>query len=90
MILLKARVIPRSSRTVFAGIDERGLRLKVKAPPVEGAANKECVSFLAKTFGVSKSSVSLLKGQTSKSKTFSIQGLTKEQAVNILSAIIDK
>ena len=87
-ISISVRVKPRASRTKFAGRDEQGIRLDIKAPPVEGAANKECIRFLAKTFGVTKNAVTLIRGQKNKNKVFEIQGISLEKAVVILRNII--
>jgi uncharacterized protein (TIGR00251 family) len=44
------------------------IKIKVTAPPVDGAANKACIKFLAKYFKVSKSSIEIISGQTSRTK----------------------
>ena len=44
------------------------LKLKVTAPPVEGAANKMCIKFLAKNLSVSPSSLEIIAGHTSRTK----------------------
>ncbi|WP_353661298.1 DUF167 family protein [Hydrogenimonas sp. SS33] len=59
---------PASSRNEIAGIYDDTLKVKVKAPAVEGAANKELVKFLAKLFKVPKSEVVFVSGETSKRK----------------------
>ena len=67
-------VQPRASRTRIVG--EHGDRLKVQiaAPPVDGEANAELLSFLAATFGVPKRDVALLAGETGKRKTVRLPG----------------
>ncbi len=59
---------PRSSKNAIVGLHGDALKIKLKAPPVEGAANKMCLQFLAKTLGVSKSSLEILSGQSSRTK----------------------
>ncbi|WP_201351812.1 DUF167 domain-containing protein [Hydrogenimonas urashimensis] len=59
---------PASSRNEIAGVFDDTLKVKVKAPAVEGAANKELVKFLAKLFKVPKSEVRFVSGETSKRK----------------------
>lgn len=68
------RVVPRSSRTATAGEHDGALRVRVAAPPVEGAANEELVRFLARTFGVPARSVELLSGHASKLKRVRVAG----------------
>ena len=58
----------------------------MKAPPVEGAANKECIRFLAKTFHVPKGAVKLTRGMKSREKTFEIKGIAIEQATDIINS----
>ncbi len=59
---------PASGKNEIAGIYDDTLKVKVKAPAVEGAANKELVKFLAKRFKVPKSEVRFVSGETSKRK----------------------
>jgi uncharacterized protein (TIGR00251 family) len=54
------------------------LRVKIAAPPVDGAANEELVRVLAKTFDVSRSAVTIVSGQTGKVKQISIKGRTND------------
>lgn len=55
------------------------LSIKLTAPPVEGAANKAAIEFLADELGIKKSQITLLSGHTSRQKTFEIAGLTDDQ-----------
>ncbi len=50
----------------------RVLRVKIAAPPVEGKANKEIVTFMAKTLGIPKSAVELLHGSTGRIKLIQV------------------
>lgn len=84
---LTVRVTPRSSKTSLSGNPESGFKMKVKAPPVEGAANEECIRFLAKTFHVSKSEVTLIHGGKSREKAFEISGMKTEEGLSILKNI---
>jgi uncharacterized protein (TIGR00251 family) len=59
----------------IVGFSSDVLHLKIAAPPVKGRANKELIAYLGKLFGVSKSSVVIEKGVTSKRKVISIAGL---------------
>ena len=68
-ISLKLRVQPKASRNAFAGIHNGALKIKITAPPSDGAANKMCVAFLAKTLRLPKSSVQIVSGAASRNKT---------------------
>lgn len=60
------------------------LKIKVTAPPVDSAANELLVEFLADLLGISKSSVQILKGQTSRNKVVQIVGLRTDQILKKL------
>ncbi|MEZ5424566.1 MAG: DUF167 domain-containing protein [Pyrinomonadaceae bacterium] len=83
-IEFKVRVIPRASRTEIAGLIEGSLKVRLKAPPVDGAANEELVKFLSKKLGVSKGSVEIVAGQTSKTKRLRVVGVTAADLENII------
>jgi len=70
--VLRAYIQPRASRSEFSGTFRQRLKIRISSPPVEGEANRECIDFLAKTIGVSKSDIKLLKGGQSREKTFVI------------------
>ena len=78
-IILEVRVIPRSSKSEIVGEYDEALKVKISAPPVDGAANKELIKVLSKTFGVSKSSVEIISGETSKIKQIKIYGIDAEK-----------
>jgi uncharacterized protein (TIGR00251 family) len=78
-VRIRVRVVPRASRTELVGLHGDELRIRLTAPPVDGAANEALVSFLADRVGVARSSVRLLSGETSRSKVVLITGLGVEQ-----------
>jgi len=67
-LILQLHVQPRASRAGFAGITERGLRVRLTAAPVEGEANEALQTLLAREFGVPKGDVSLEHGSTARHK----------------------
>jgi uncharacterized protein len=69
---LSAYIQPRASRSGFSGTFRQRLKIRIGSPPVEGEANRECIDILAKTLGVPKSGIKLLKGGQSREKTFVI------------------
>ncbi len=58
------------------------------SPPVDGAANKTCVKFLAKWLGVSPSMVCIVAGRSSKNKTVEINGMDESDFREKLTAKI--
>lgn len=78
------KVLPRSSRNEFAGEQEGMLRVKLTAPPVEGAANKMLVNFIASKLKVSKSSVEIVSGETGRTKVIRVSGVSAEDIQGLL------
>ena len=73
-LVFAVRVVPRASRTAVAGVYDGALKVRVAAPPVEGAANEELRRFLAKRLGISAGSVEIVGGHTSKTKVVKASG----------------
>ena len=67
-ITLKVFVQPGSSKNMITGIYGDAIKIKLTAPPVDGAANKMCIKFLAKCFKVPKTSLEIISGHTSRTK----------------------
>lgn len=76
-VVLKVSVQPKASRDELAGIHDRALKLRLTAPPVEGAANEACLAFLAHLFRIQKSRIRIIRGHRSRQKWVRIQGLTR-------------
>jgi len=79
-VLLDVIVTPSASRTRFLRTDawRPELRIAVAATPTKGKANDELVRFLAESLGVTRSSISIVRGATSRSKTLAIAGVPLE------------
>jgi uncharacterized protein (TIGR00251 family) len=75
-LVFAVRVVPRASKSGVAGEHDGRLRVRVAAPPVEGAANEELVRFLAKAFGVPARDVEIVSGHASKSKRVRVRGVS--------------
>jgi uncharacterized protein (TIGR00251 family) len=75
-VLVRIRVQPRASIERFEGVHGGQLRLRLTAPPVDGAANLACIAFVAKTLGVRRSQVRIQAGEKSRDKLVHISGLT--------------
>ena len=84
-IVFNVRVVPRASKSEIVGELDGGLKVRIASPPVDGAANAELIKLLAKTFGVSKSEVEIIGGQTSKTKQIKIANLTVEKFLQVVS-----
>ena len=77
------RVVPRASKTATAGEHGGALRVRVAAPPVEGAANEALIKFLAKEFGVPARDVEIRSGHTSRTKVVCVVGARAEKLESI-------
>jgi len=84
-ITFTVRVVPRASRSGFAGEHEGALRVRIAAAPVEGAANEELVAVIARALKVPKSAVEIASGHHGKTKRIRVAG-TSCQALMALAA----
>ena len=78
-VVLKVKVQPRASRDEVVGAHGDGLKIRITAAPVAGAANKHLLRFLAKKLRVSRSQLSIASGATSRAKSIAIEGITAEE-----------
>jgi len=69
------RVIPRSSRDAIGGERDGTLLVRLTAPPVDGAANRALVRFLATTLRVAPSAVRIVSGEKGRIKTVFVAGI---------------
>lgn len=75
---VRLRVVPRARRTRLAGGHGDALKLRVKAPPVEGAANDEVCRFPAGEVGVRPSEVSIVAGGRGRDKVALVRGVSAQ------------
>lgn len=79
-IVLRIRAQPRASRTEVAGPYGEMVKVRIAAPPVDGAANDALVDFLAETLDVSRAAVELVGGHGGRSKTVRVLGVDAARA----------
>ena len=87
-VQLAVHLQPRASRNQVVDVRDGALRLRLTAPPVEGAANAACREFLGKLLGVPKGRVLLLAGERSRQKRWRIDGLSPEAAEVLLDTLL--
>lgn len=80
---LTLHVQPGASKSELAGLHGDALKLRIQAPPVEGAANKAVIAFIAERLGLAKRDIKLLRGDSSRRKTVWLP-LTVEQVTEKL------
>ena len=82
--MLQLRVHPNAGRSEVIGFTDDVLQVKVAAPPVKGKANEELIALLSKALGMSKASLTIVKGHTSRNKVIAIVGLSSEDIIKRL------
>jgi uncharacterized protein len=80
------RVQPRSSKSMICGLYNGGLKVSLKAAPVDDAANEECCRLFSRFFDVPVSHVHILTGRTSRTKHVMIEGVGSEAAALVLAS----
>jgi len=81
-IVLRVRVLPRSSKRGIE-ITPAGLKVKLTAPPVDGAANEQLLELLSKVLGIRRSAFRILKGLSSRDKVVAIKGVEDTSKIHI-------
>jgi uncharacterized protein (TIGR00251 family) len=84
-VMVRVLVQPRASRTHLAGIIDGAVKIRLTSPPVDGAANALCIQFFAKLLKISKNSIAISSGLTSRRKTLQITGISPD---DLLAAIM--
>jgi uncharacterized protein (TIGR00251 family) len=69
------RVQPRASRTEIVGPYADGIKIRLAAPPVKGAANAALIAFLSRALRIPKSSVRIARGERSRTKVVEVSGI---------------
>jgi hypothetical protein len=67
-VVFKVLIQPRSSQNIIVGLHDDALKVKLTAPPVNNAANRMIIQFLAKALEVPKSSLEIVSGHNSRNK----------------------
>lgn len=81
-LILQIRISPNASKNEIIKTAE-GVKVKITAQPIDGKANKALVEFLSKQFKVPKTSIEIIKGETSKDKTLLLKVFEEEKVSKI-------
>ena len=84
-VVFRCRVCPKASKNAVQGLYGDAVKVSVAAPPVDGKANAELVKFLAKRLGRSKSTLSIVSGQTGRDKRLFCAGIKAADAAEKLA-----
>lgn len=83
-VVVRVKVVPRSSRTAIAGIYQGSLKIHLTSPPVENAANRDLIAYLAKKLKIPKSAVQIVSGAKSREKRLALYGVNKQEILNLI------
>jgi hypothetical protein len=79
-------VQPRASRNGVTGIQDGAVRIRLTSPPVDGAANEQCINLLAVLLRVPRRDITIVSGETSRYKTVKVAGITADQLREMIAA----
>lgn len=82
--ILPVAITPRAGRDAVVGWQAGALKVRLKAPPVEGRANAALIGLLAKTLGLKKNQIEIAAGRTGRHKKVRLQGLTRDELLSRL------
>ena len=71
---VEIRLHPRGGRDQVMGERDGAVLIRISAPPVDGKANAALITFVAKTIGVPKGAVTIIRGETSRTKVIRVAG----------------
>ena len=83
-VIFSVRVQPRASKDEIAGEIGGALKVRLRAPAVEGRANEALVEFLAQLLKTPRSAVRILGGERSRKKRLEIRGVTQQQILSLV------
>src|SRR5450432_143215 len=83
----KVYVVPRASRSELVGEYNDGLRVRLAAPPVDGAGNAELIHTLGRAFDVPRSAVEVVAGQRSKAKQVRLKAVSAEMLRRVIASL---
>lgn len=83
-VSISLHILPNAPRTEIIGLHGNHLKIKIKAPPVDGKANEEIIKFFSRYFEISRNRCEILRGEKSKSKVILLRGLTLTAVQNRL------
>ncbi|HZI40880.1 MAG TPA: DUF167 domain-containing protein [Gemmatimonadaceae bacterium] len=84
-VRLLIHVQPRASRNEFAGLYGGALKVRIMAPPIEGAANAALIEFLADWLGVTRRAIRIATGQHGRSKLVEIAGIDEQHVRRLVA-----
>ena len=85
-LIIKLKISPNASKNEIIKTED-GVKIKITAQPIDGKANKCLVEFISKKYKIPKSSIEIVRGETSKEKTILIKNLDNDKLEIIQSEL---
>lgn len=89
-LILQLQVQPGARRNEITGLHGDRLKIKIKAPPVDGAANLEIIRFFAEVLGIRRQEIEITSGESSRQKNLRVQGSLSAEDIRARLQIIQK
>ncbi len=86
--MISVHIQPRASRTEVVGWHGDAIKIRLRSPPVDGAANDELVRFISERVRMPRSAVSIVGGLTGRRKRLSIEGVNRSQLLAALGLAV--
>jgi uncharacterized protein (TIGR00251 family) len=87
-VVLSVRIQPRASRNGITRMEDGSFKIRLTAPPVDGAANEALIEFLSKALDLAKSQVEILSGHMGRDKRVRIGGISEENVLRVLNQTV--
>jgi len=84
-VTIAVRIQPRASKNGIMRMEDGSLKIRLTAPPVDGAANEALIAYLSEALAISKSSIEIVSGHTAREKRIRIGGVNKEDIDRLLN-----
>jgi len=89
-VVFRVHVVTRATKNEVAGVHGQALKIRLQAPPADGAANAALVEFVARLLDVPLRQVEILSGHTARDKTLSVMNVGKEAVERKLEEILQR
>ena len=83
-ITIEIKAVPRASRSEIAGVEGDCLKVRLKAPPVDGEANGELITLFHKLLKIPREDIVLKRGTASKHKSLMLKNISAEAVIKAL------
>lgn len=85
-LIIRLKISPNASKNEIIRSSD-GIKIKITAQPIDGKANKCLIEFISKKYKIPKSSIEIVRGETSKEKTILIKNLDNDKLEIIQSEL---